>query len=128
MYPYKYKVSFRVFHPTINPEKISIQLALQPKISWCVGDVRKTPKGVCLGSKYESSYWCYEIDNRNDISLIEILQGFTQRLECHQDFLANLRSTGGRLEYFVGWFNEINSGEVFDYTLLSKIANLQIDL
>jgi hypothetical protein len=128
MYPFRYKVSFRISHPVIDPDEISMQLALQPKTSWKAGDVRKTPKGTLLEGRYELSYWTYPVSCQSSQSLTNLLEDFTIALEPHRDFLVNLNATGGRLEYFVGWFSGRNSGAVFESALLSKIASLQIDL
>jgi hypothetical protein len=128
MYPYECSVSFRISHPTIDPDEISTQLGLEPKISWRAGDVRQSPKGTPLEGRNETTYWSYALNCQPTSELIELLEDFTVRLESYREFLIHLRSTGGRLEYFVGWFSGPNSGEVFDHRLLGKIANLQIDL
>jgi hypothetical protein len=128
MYPFRYRVSLRIVHPTIDPEEISMRLALQPRISGKAGNARKTPNGDPLKGRYESSYWVYPISQKSDEDLTDLLEDFTVGLEPHRDFLLDLRATGGRLEYFIGWFSGKNSGTVFEYDLLSKIASLQIDI
>jgi Domain of unknown function (DUF4279) len=128
MYPFRYRVSLRIVHPTIDPEEISMRLALQPRTSWKAGNARKTPNGDPLKGRYESSYWTYRISHQPDEDLTDLLEDFTIGLETHRDFLLHLRATSGRLEYFTGWFSGENSGKVFEYDLLSKIASLQIDL
>jgi|GEM_PF-1064247 len=128
MYPYEYKVSFRISHPRIHPDEISTQLGLQPQISWRAGDIRKTSRGIPIEGRNESTYWSYSINRQSDDSLISLLEDFTVGLESHKDFLVGLRLTGGRLEYFVGWFSGPSSGEVFEHSILNKIASLQIDL
>jgi hypothetical protein len=128
MHPFKVSVTFRIIHPSINPDEISTQLVLLPRTSGRVGDSRKTPNGDPLKGKNESTYWTYPISCQESNGLADILESFTDDLEIHRDFLLNLYATGGRLEYFVGWFSGTNSGEEFKHGLLRKLADLHINL
>jgi hypothetical protein len=50
------------------------------------------------------------------------------RLEPKRSFLARVRSEGGTAEFFVGWYFDGNSGDVFDCGLLARMADLKINL
>ncbi len=128
MNPFKYTVSFRVEHPEISPHEISAKLSLIPSTSWMAGDRRRAPNDIQLNGRYKTTYWSYTFKESRDMALADSLESFTMGLEPHKEFLLQIRSTGGRCEYFIGWFSDSNSGEIFTYQLLSKIASLQIDL
>jgi hypothetical protein len=49
-------------------------------------------------------------------------------LAPHRPFFHEIRSQGGTIELFVGWFLDGQSGDVFDCDLLAQIADLKIDL
>ena len=50
------------------------------------------------------------------------------QLAPHRPFFHRIRSQGGTVEFFVGWFFDGNSGDVFDCDLLARMADLKIDL
>lgn len=128
MNTFKYAISFRIEHPGIDPREISAKLSLTPDTSWIAGSRRRSPKGERLEGNYKTTYWSYTLEHQPDMRLADCLEAFTTRLEPYKDFLTWIRSTGGRCEYFIGWFSGPNSGELLNYQLLSKLSRLQIDL
>lgn len=128
MNPFKHTVSLRVEHPTVDPDQISAQLGIKPDTKWMAGSERVSPKGNLLDGKHEKSYWSCALESDDRVGLADFLTTFTARLEAHKDFLRWIRSTGGRTEYFVGWFSNGNSGEIFSCDLLGKLSDLCIDL
>ena len=60
--------------------------------------------------------------------LADSLKSFTIGLEPHKEFLLHISSTGWRCEYFIVWFSDVNSGEIFTCELLAKMVDLQINL
>jgi hypothetical protein len=128
MNAFQYAVSFRIWHPRIDPREITARLSLQPDVSWAEGDPRKTLKGTLLGGKREESYWSYKVTHGPDTGLAECLETFTRSIEPYDQYLKEIRSGGGRIEYFIGWFSGFNSGELLSHRLLSKLSALEIDL
>jgi hypothetical protein len=123
----KYQLSFRIFHPSIDPVVISHKLGILPRYQWMVGSQKKTPKGVALGGTYTSSYWCCDVATSNQ-GLNFALQKFTRKLVSHRQFLLRLAQQGS-LEYFIGIFAEGEScGEVLGWEILKAISELQIKL
>ena len=51
-----------------------------------------------------------------------------QLLSPYKDALNQIVISGGRLEFFVGWFLDGNSGDVLEYQLLDQLAEMQISL
>lgn len=125
---FQFQASFRVHHPDIDPAEITEALALSPHTSWETGDPRRSPNGAALDGLRRSSYWSYSIPVTGEIELPDLLDHFTAELEKHRPFLDRVNETGGRLEYFVGWFSEASSGEVFSSALMKRMSGLGIDL
>ena len=89
MTPFKYAVSFRIKHPSIDPRKISAKLRLTPDTSWRAGEARKTPKGKPLKGRYNSTYWSYTLKHSSDMNLADCLESFTNSLEPHKGLKRN---------------------------------------
>ena len=128
MQPFKYEVSFRIHHPAMDPELITSKLGLEPQNKWAAGAPRKTPKGTPLKGVYESSYCTFRLRPSKKIQLADFLKDFNKSLYKHKRFLKSIRSTGGKLEYFIGWFSNKDSGEIFDLELLGELVELGVDL
>jgi hypothetical protein len=128
MSPFKFDVSLRLRHPTMNPEHICAELRLKAKHKWKVGDNRKTPKGQSLKGTYETTYCLFDLQHSKKIGLADFLRKYNLKLYRHKEFLNSIRSTGGSLEYFVGWYSDQDSGEIFDLKLLNQLVELGMDL
>jgi len=128
MNSFRYAVSFRIWHPELDPSEISAKLLLTQDISWAVGDVRRSPKGKVLGGERQETYWSHALPSGPDTGLADCLETFTQRLEPYAEYLKEIRADGGRIEYFIGWFSGPNSGELLSHQLLVKLSALGIDL
>jgi Domain of unknown function (DUF4279) len=57
---YHFRISLRVRHPSIAPEKITEALGIEPKRSWKAGEPRQTPKGTALTGSNRDTYWTAE--------------------------------------------------------------------
>jgi hypothetical protein len=128
MYPFKYEVSFRVTHPSIDPVRIEDKLGLTAKYSWKAGDKRNKSNGQTLTNLHKYSYCSFRLKHSPKIGLAELLKDCNKDLYKNKRFLKSIRSTGGKLEYFIGWFSNKDSGEVFDLELLEQLVKLGIDL
>jgi hypothetical protein len=128
MHPFKYDVSLRIEHPKMTAEEICKRVGLRVERSWTVGSQRKTPKGTPLDGVNRSTYCCFKLKHPKEVRLAEYLKDCSEKLFHHKEFFENIRTTGGRLEYFVGWYSDKNSGEMFDLDLLSMLVQLRIDL
>jgi hypothetical protein len=128
--PYRYVISLRVFHPKMDPAEISIALQRTPKVSWKAGDSRVTPKGTPLKGLRKDSYWTCNVLKGEwpGKDLTDAVSDLVTQLSLHRSFFQQVRSEGGKVEFFVGWFFDGNSGDVFDVDLLAKLADLGIAL
>jgi hypothetical protein len=62
------------------------------------------------------------------VRLSVLLGRALDQLAPHRPFFQRIRSQGGTIEFFVGWFFDGDSGDVFDCDLLARMADLKIDL
>lgn len=125
---FKYHVSLRIDHPSMDPEHICTGLGLNAEYKWKAGAERKTPTGQSLPGTYEATYCCFELMHAKRAGLTDFLKMNTRKLYKHREFLDSIRSTGGTLEYFIGWFADTDSGEIFDLELLNQFVELGINI
>jgi hypothetical protein len=92
------------------------------------GDKRVTPKGTPLESVYSTSYCSFNLAPKDKERLGQALDRFCNELLPHQGFFHKIRIAGGRVEFFIGWYSEGNTGEVFSSELLKKLSALEADL
>ena len=128
MKKYKYDVSFRVRHPSMDPDLICSTLGLEAKSKWKAGSERKTPKGKPLLGKYEFSFCTFSLKHPKDIHIADFLKFYNKKLNKQKYFLNSVRVSGGSLEYFIGWYTNENCGEVFDVELLKNLVDLGIEI
>jgi hypothetical protein len=58
---YHFRISLRVRHPSVAPEKITEAVRIEPKHSWKAGEPRQTPTGTPLTGDNRDTYWTAEI-------------------------------------------------------------------
>jgi hypothetical protein len=129
MNPFRYKITLRLRHPTMDPRDITKALEMQPQFEWTAGNKRSTPKGEPLKGVNAFTYWCSEGSVGEGFDLPESLSSQLFVLEAHKSFLTDFVSTGGTVEYYIAWFADgLNTGATLDWQLLKRLSVLQIDL
>jgi len=128
MNEYHFNIAFRARHPHLDPDEIARVLGLVATFKHRSGAQRQTPTGTPLEGTYKETYCCFDMKLTEGLLLADALMECNSRLRPHKEFLASLVKTGGRLDYFVGWYVAGISGETFPVRLLSELAELQIDL
>lgn len=129
MNPFRYSISLRLRHPSMDPEKISTALGETPRFSWKAGERRRTPTGQSLEGLNDTTYWCSQSIDGKGFDLASTIGLNLESLESHRSFLTGFCSTGGEVEYFIGWYTDgRNTGETFNSDLLKRLADLGIDL
>ena len=123
----KYNISLRITHPGMRSEQITKTLSLVPEFSWTAGDRKATPEGEELPGRRKESYWCYALPPSGQ-PIESSIARLNDSLASKQHVLVDIVATGGRIEYFVGWFSSENSGFVLKCELLRQLADLKIDL
>jgi len=128
MHTFKYDVSFRIWHPQKSADEICNKLGLKPRIKHTVGKQRETPKGTPLDGVYERTYCSFKLEHSDGVKLGDFLKDCNNRLYKYKVIFEEIHSSGGTLEYFIGWYSDKNSGEILDLELLSKLVELKIEL
>jgi hypothetical protein len=122
-----HEVSLRIWHPEVTPERISQELDLPMTAGWAVGAPRSGLGGTAL-TPHESSYWTSTFRSRESNDLVADIRDLSRYLESRLSFLREIRATGGRVEYFIGWFIDRHSGNTFNSADLAVLCHLDVDL
>jgi hypothetical protein len=131
MAPYRYAISLRITHPSIDPAEITVELGEDPS-NW------QKAGSPSPHSERESARHCQPDDTfwvgfssegeSQDHDLQAGLQALLSRLQSHRGFFHRLREDGGEAEFFVGWFLGKQGGEILSHELMAQLADLKIDL
>jgi hypothetical protein len=126
----RYRLSFRLWHPSMDPRDITATVGMHPVRTWKAGEPRTTPKGTPLEGLNRETYWYTQLcDGEMPPSpLATEVDAALQKLMPHRPFLRRLRTEGGRSELFIGWYLRTQAGETFPHSILAKLADLEIDL
>lgn len=85
------ELSLRVFHPSIDPRKITEELGLPPQTSWAAGGARR------------ETYWQTRLagneTGRGDLH--SALRDVAARFEHYRFFVDEVREGGGRVEIVI---------------------------
>lgn len=127
---YTYKISLRIRHPSMDPDKITKTLNLIPRRSWQAGLSRTTPKGMPLEGTNPNTYWTSDIAEGQwpDKDLNKAINDLLDKLKSYKDMFQQITDDGGTVEFFVGWYFQGNSGDDFDHVVLGKMSDLKINL
>lgn len=133
MQNYHFRLSVRVWHPSMEPELITRALNLAPNRQCRVGDPRSTPRGQRLDGLYAETYWYADLDddapiNSNEKCLEDAVSEAVSRLQSASGFLQSVRESKGRAELFVGLYGRWNYGLEFSPELLANVAGLGLAL
>jgi len=133
MYPYRYAVSIRIWHPTIDSDNITQNMNIQPSRKLMAGMPRSTPKGYKLKGINKETYWTAELHREKSllsrkIALEDFLTEQLARLRKVEKYFRHIRKTGGRIEFFVGLFCDRNMGAEVPSSVLAAMGKLGIDL
>ena len=131
MSAYEFCVSLSIKHPSIDPAVITDRLCMSPKRQWRVGEQRSTPKGKVLPGINKESFWVVGLHpgarlSSESVSLEQFVAKANSRFVQHREFLRELVSGGGYLEYFIGWFGGENFGASLEPGLMAATADLGI--
>jgi len=125
--PRELEVSLRVTHPYVDPAVITAELGMEPDVVHRTGDPRVAPKGTQLQGVHSQSYWSCRVQ-MDATRLPEIIARTNAQLLKKAAFLEKLTETGGKLEYFVGWYPSPHAGETLDWALLEQCGRLRVNL
>jgi hypothetical protein len=124
----RFAVELFIVHPTLDPGEISRILGLEAHFSHRVGDRRKTPKRLLAGN-YADTRWrhCIRHTVTTQHFAAEVI-GFVERLEAHKEFLADVRSTGGKASVVIAFLGDGYFGDELPPATLAKLTDLGLAL
>jgi hypothetical protein len=128
---YSYSISLRIWHPNADPDRFTMQLGKAPSRAWRAGAPRTTPVGTPLEGVNRRTYWASGNLERGawpGRRLSDALNALLDDLEPHKLLFQGVRTDGGRVEFFVGWYFTKNSGDVVDVETLRRLSDCGIDL
>lgn len=132
---YDFTVSLNITHPTMEVDEVVEALSRNPEPSHNKGDLRIARNGRLLGGCFEEMFCRFDLCGGRNISseemlFEEFLKNKNNELAKYKDFFESIISTGGKVEYFVGWFSvdSVNMNIYFEPSLLKDIADLGITL
>ena len=104
---------------------------MEPDHSRKVGEQRSTPKGTALEGTNRETFWRITPhgDQRirsDDSSLEDHLESLNQKFAEHKSYLAKLTTSGGYVEYFIGWFGGSNLMATLSPKFMAETASLGI--
>jgi hypothetical protein len=121
MEPFEYNVSLRLKHPEIEPDDISRVLGLVPRSSGAEGEAGE----AALRSEH---YWVYWFEQPDGVGLRDYLKILMGKLAEHRSVFDKVTSTQGRVQLFITLPAGKSAGEVLDWQVLQKLAEMRIDL
>ena len=109
MSAYEFTVSLRIRHPTIDPDKISAALGIEPQHTWRAGEPRCDAAGAELGGGHHDSYWMGRLMDEPQLSsggasVERVILKTLSQLRRAQSFLAQLNAEGGVAELLVSLY------------------------
>ena len=128
MVDFDYELSLRVTHPTWPSDDICKMLNMTAGRMWTVGEQRTNPVGTFLSGINKETYCSFPLESPEGMQLAESLRHWNQQFLLLKDTFNKIHSSGGRIEYFIGWFCDGNSGEIFNLLLLKELVELKIEL
>ncbi|QDL29874.1 DUF4279 domain-containing protein [Stenotrophomonas maltophilia] len=123
-----YAISLRITHPDMDASLFEGELGLAPEIFYTAGDPKLAGNGREIGGVRKESFWCHAYSIEDGDELEASLDKLVMGLERKKDFLRRIAASGGRAEFFIGWFSSTNSGFVLKSRTLRHLADLDLDL
>lgn len=131
MQNYTYKISIRIWHPTIDPDVITEALNIQPNRTCMSGLQRATPNGTLLDGFYRESYWYADPYKRGECASTDylaedLIAEVVALLEPSVAFIHKLIDEHGRVELLVSTYGDRNYAIELTPSMLSRLAALRV--
>ena len=131
MADYRFCVSLRVTHPSLDPDEVTRTLGIEPFRQWMVGEPRLNHEGKPLEGVSRETFWAANLHDKHrlcskNVYLEDFLKETNQKLKPHTEYFSGLVKSGGYVEYFIGWFGEYCIGATLDPELMNSTSSLSI--
>jgi len=133
MQNFSFVVALRIWHPSIDPEDISVALNLKPERQWKVGEARTTAKGRSLGGVQAETYWFTDPFNHGEYlshqdQVEDVFFDVLRLLAPKKEFLNLLSTQGARAHLQVSTHSNRNYALVLPPELLHECSELGLSL
>jgi hypothetical protein len=130
---YEFTISLRIRHPTIDPDRITKALGIEPQHTWKAGAPRRDPGGEELEGDYRESYWMGRLMeapqlSSGRLSVESVLQRTLDQLRRSQEFLDELHTKGGVVELQVSLFARENFRLELPADSLALLSRLRVSV
>ncbi len=124
----EYRISLRVWHPSLTGEQIVDIVKREPRVVQTVGQPRMTRAGKLLKGLNETSFCTFEIGRGPIPDVEKVLLGEAERISQLGQLTEISRADGARVEFFIGIFLRDNTGFIVPADTSRVLAELGIDL
>jgi hypothetical protein len=133
MSEYEFTISLRIRHPTVDPDRITKALGIEPQHTWKAGDPRRDPGGEELEGDYRESYWMGRLMDAPQLSsgrlsVESVLQRTLDQLRRSHDFLDQLNTDGGVAELQVSLYARENFRLELPADSLALLSRLRVSV
>jgi hypothetical protein len=133
MSEYEFTISLRIRHPTIDPDRITKALGIEPQHTWKAGDPRRDPGGEELEGDYRESYWMGRLMDAPQLSsgrlsVESVLQRTLDQLRRSHEFLDELNTNGGVAELQVSLYARENFRLELPADSLALLSRLRVSM
>ncbi len=123
-----YIISFKIVHPNRDLKYILDALHVEAFRIWSAGEPRVTPRNTPLVGVHDNSYCCIRLPSNKAGHLDGALETFLKRLEQNKQLINELTDSGGKLAFFIRQSRSEKAGEIIDWPLIKRIADLKISI
>jgi len=119
-------ISLRAWHPKLLAGEITEVFGLPVEVSHSINDPRSAPNGRLLGGAYENTYVSMSMVRKKVVELDEELLLCIENIQSQSEFIANLVTTGGEVEFYVSVFLADSCGFNFGRSFINELAKIGI--
>jgi hypothetical protein len=125
---YSHVLKLRIWHPSLDPDRVTATLGLEPHVTWRTGDARRTPKGTALEGVGTEGYWSsdpfsYGWRDSSEAQVEDALEELVAALEPHREFLRGI-SHGGAVRLWVSTHSNRNFALELSPNMMARLASL----
>jgi Domain of unknown function (DUF4279) len=133
MSEYEFTISLRIRHPTVDPDRITKALGIEPQHTWKAGEPRRDPGGEELEGDYRESYWMGRLMDAPQlssgrVSVESVLQRTLDQLRRSHEFLDELNTNGGVAELQVSLYARENFRLELPADSLALLSRLRVSV
>jgi hypothetical protein len=135
--PLAFQVSLRIRHPTMDPESISRELAIEAEHSFRAGEPRRSRSGLAPASTHAETYWLAplipapwlaDIEKHVDVAATEslglALSLCASRFRASHGALRRIRSEGGQATLLVA----LSAAAVGGFSITPEVSRIFSEL